>query len=174
MSLFVVYLPDTGHVVGAMNATGAALSPEVDALVGSALPVRVSTSDEVVKIPLPSRELALLRADDEPRVFADPLAFGVEQVPDEDPKPTLVRLAEWSTELTIDEVGLVVTLPDNANQRTPVVAVVSDGQDPRVLSSAIEAGSNSVRLPLTVPRGGYGALVLASGWRGRLEEVTAR
>lgn len=173
MALYVVFLPDTGHVAGAVHATGATAPADAAALVGDALPLRVPAGDTLVTLPVPSRELSLLLADDEPRVFADPLAFGVEQVPDADPKPALVRLPGWTDELRFDPTGLVVTVPIAVGRATPVFAMVSGDQDTHVLAGEITAGSSQVTLPLTVRAGAHGVLVLATGWAGRLEEVTA-
>ncbi|GAB3451476.1 hypothetical protein [Actinophytocola sediminis] len=176
MSLFVVYLPDTGHVAGAVSATGAVVPVEPTALVGDALPLRVPAGDgETATLPLPSRELLVLLADDEPAVFTDPLAFGVEQVPDAPPKSALVRLAAWSDELRFDAAGLVVRVPvANTTRTTPVFALVSGGQDVHVLAGEIAIGEDQVTLPLTVAAGStHGVLVLATGWAGRLATVTA-
>src|SRR5215470_9714074 len=198
MSLFVVYVPDTGHVVGALNATGAALSAGaalpggvalsagaalpggaalsagVGSLVGDALPMRVSLSNgEVAELALRAGQLAVLAADDEPAVFADPLAFGVELVPNAPPKPALLRLATWSSnELTLTSDGLVVKVPvANQSRISKVLALISDGQDTLVLTGEIPAQQDTVTLPVTVRSGVHGALVLVAGWAGRLEAV---
>ncbi|MFD0654406.1 hypothetical protein ACFQ2Y_43910 [Streptomyces malaysiensis subsp. malaysiensis] len=44
MALSVVYAVDTGHVVGALALTGADAPADVAALVGRALPLRVSSA----------------------------------------------------------------------------------------------------------------------------------
>jgi hypothetical protein len=177
MSLLVVYLPDTGHVVGAVSAIGA-VPPGDDAgpapLVGDALPLRVSVgAGEVASLGLPARELAVHEADDEPRVFADPLAFGVEQVPGQKPKPALVRLAALAEDPTFTADGLVIRVPvANASQDTPVLALVAEGHDIHVLAGRIAAGEESVELPVTVPVGTHGVLALVTGWSGVLRAVT--
>ncbi|OLF10183.1 hypothetical protein BLA60_17215 [Actinophytocola xinjiangensis] len=173
MALHVVFLPDTGHVAGAVATTGGAVPADAAALVGDALPLRVPTAGGPVTVAVPARELSPLLADDEPRVFTDPLAFGVEQVADADPKPGLVRLADWTEGVRLDPTGLVVTVPVAAGPATPVFALVAGAQDTHVLAGEIAAGQDSVTLPLTVPAGEYGALVLVTGWVGRLVAVTA-
>jgi hypothetical protein len=181
MSLFVVYVPDTGHVVGAVNAIGAAPPAVVDSrvdpgwLVGAELPLRVSLGvGEIAVLPLLARDLAVHAADDEPGVFADPLAFGVEQVQTQPPKPALVRLASWSTALEFANGGLSVEVPvADETQVTPVLALISEGQDTHVLAGEIAMGVKKVTLPVTVGSGPHGVLVLAAGWVGRLEKVEA-
>jgi len=176
MTLYVVYVPDTGHVVGAVNAIGAAL-PLADGvtpidpalLVGDALPLRISLEPgEITTLSLSARELAVHLPDDEPGVLGDPLAFGVEGT---DPKPALVRLPTWDTQLSFTSAGLLVTVPVDASQDTPVLALVSEGQDTLVRPGTITAGSREVTLPVTVSAGQHGVLVLVAGWAGRLEEV---
>jgi hypothetical protein len=189
MTLSVVYVPDTGHVVGALGVTGELAPDQVAALVGPALPLRVPLGgDETAVLMLRDRQLSALAADDEPGVFADPLAFGVEQVENPDStvvatvsdvrsassaKPALLRLASWTTTLTFDQDMLAVEVPvADATRDTPVVALVSDGAETRLLSGAIAAGQKTVNLPVTVDDGPHGVLVLVAGWAGRLESVT--
>ena len=189
MTLSVVYVPDTGHVVGALAVTGEPAPDQVAALVGPALPLRVPLGgDETAVLMLRDRQLAALAADDEPGVFADPLAFGVEQVENPDStvvatvsdvrsasstKPALLRLASWNTTLDFDQDTLAIEVPvADATRATPVVALVSDGAETRVLSGAIAAGQKTVNLPVTVDDGPHGVLVLVAGWAARLESVT--
>jgi hypothetical protein len=174
MTLYVVYVPETGHVVGALNATGAPAPPDVGALVGAALPMRISVGGDVTTLPLRANLLALHKADDEPGVFADPMAFGVEQVSGADPKPTLVELlSAEELELTFTTNSLVVTVPvPNASQDSAVLALISDGQDTHVRLGEIPAEGDSVELPVTVPNGTHGVLVLVAGWAGVLTTET--
>jgi hypothetical protein len=178
MALSVVYVPDTGHVVGAMGVTGELAPDTVDVLVGPELPLRVALGGgETAVLSLRDRQLAALAADDEPGVFADPLAFGVEQVESTNSavvaKPALLRLPPLSTPPDFDADGLVVTVPlADGTQATKVLALVSLGAETRVLTGAIEQGKTSVTLPVTVDSGAHGVLVLVAGWAGRLESVT--
>ncbi|HEX6354203.1 hypothetical protein [Actinophytocola sp.] len=170
MTLYVVYVKDTGHVVGAVNAAGDAPPGEGDvgALVGDALPMRVSVDGKVVRLPLPAERLALHTADDEPRVFDNPLAYGVELAGGQ-PKPTLVELRPESPELAFSNNSLVVTVqPDDPINDTPVLALVSDGEKVHVRPWAIPAGGDSVEIPVTVSEGNHGVLVLVAGWIGIL------
>jgi hypothetical protein len=177
MTLYVVYVSDTGHVVGAVNATGAAI-PLADAakpidpglLVGEALPLRISLeAGEIATLSLSARDLAVHTPDDEPGVFVDPLASGVEG---DDPKPALMRLPTWDTPLAFTSAGLVVTVPVVASHDTSVLVLVSEGQETFVRPGTITAGSGDVTLPVTVSAGAHGVLVLVAGWAGRLEAVT--
>jgi hypothetical protein len=176
--LSVVYVPDTGHVVGALGVTGEAAPDDVGALVGPALPLRVPLGgDETAVLTLRDRQLAAFAADDEPGVFADPLAFGVDQVENQDQtvtvKPGLLRLASWTTTLEFDANGLAVEVPvAHPTKDLPVVALVSDGAETRVLAAEIDAGARNVTLAVTVDDGPHAVLVLVAGWAGRLESVT--
>ncbi|MFI9455211.1 hypothetical protein [Amycolatopsis sp. NPDC052450] len=178
MTLSVVYVPDTGHVVGAVGVTGTPAPVEVSALIGPALPLRVTLgAGKTAVLTLRDRQLTALAADDEPGAFTDPLAFGVEQV--EGPgsvmvaKPALRQLRPWIDKFAFDAVGLTVTVPSADNTRdTPVMALVSDGAETRVLAGAIAEGQKSVTLPVSVDSGPHGVLVLVAGWAGRLEAVT--
>jgi hypothetical protein len=175
MSLYVVYTPDTGHVLGAVTMLGGTPPGEAaGTLVGDELPMRVSLGNgEMAVLPVPARQLAVLAAEDEPRVFADPLAFGVELVPDVGPKPALVRLGTWPAELTFAADRLVVTVPvANASRPTKVLAWVSEGEDTHVLAGEIPAEKDAVELPVTVASGPHGVLVLVAGWAGSLQAVT--
>jgi hypothetical protein len=177
MTLFVVYVPETGHVVGAVDSIGATPSPpppdnaDPAPLVGAALPLRVSLDTAAVS--LPARELAAHSPDDEPDVLTGPLAFGVEQVPGQQPKPALVLLREWTAVLTLNDQGLSVTIPtaDDVNI-THVVAFVTEGQDTRMTSGDIKVGATNVVLPVAVADGSHGVLVLVTGWAGQLAAVT--
>ncbi|AQW55430.1 hypothetical protein ACIQPP_06280 [Streptomyces violaceusniger] len=173
MALSVVYAVDTGHVVGALALTGAAAPDEVAALVGRALPLRVSLDGgRVAALPLSARDLAVAAVDDEPAALAEPLAFGVEMTPEGKPKPALVRLASWTGGIAPATDGLTVTVKVAVARPTPVVALVSDEQDTHVLAGEIPAQQTQVRLPVTLLADSvHGVLVLAAGWAGHLGKV---
>jgi hypothetical protein len=175
MTLHVVYSPDTGHVLGAVNAIGVALSADADAtaLIGNALPLRVSVGDgKIDTLSFRARDLAVHTPDDEPSVFDDPLAFGVDQIQDSKPKPALARLTPWDEELTFTTNSLVITVPVPVSQDTPVLALVLDGEGTRVAPGTIPAGQDTTEIPATVPVGTHGVLVLVTGWTGVLKAVT--
>ncbi|MFF8958582.1 hypothetical protein [Streptomyces sp. NPDC014894] len=176
MTLSAVYVADTGHVVGALSLTGADAPADVAALVGGALPVRVSLGGgRTVTLSLPARRLAVLAADDEPGVLADPLAHGVDRPAEGAPRPALLRLASWSEGVSLAGDGLTVTLPLAVNRAAPVVALISDGQDTRLLAGEIPEGAAGVTLPVTLPPGSeHGVLVLVTGWAGRLLRTAVR
>ncbi|MET8070348.1 hypothetical protein ABZU86_11935 [Streptomyces sp. NPDC005271] len=174
MALSVVYAVETGHVVGALALTGAGAPADVAALVGRALPLRVSLgAGHVAALPLSARELAVAAVDEEPASLAAPLAFGVEVTPEGKPKPALVRLASWTGGIALAKEGITVTVKVPAARPTPVVALVSDEQDTHVLAGEIPAQQTQVKLPVTLVGGTvHGVLVLAAGWAGRLEKAT--
>jgi hypothetical protein len=169
MSVFAVYESSTGVVVGAVKAIGTAV-PTAAALVGDALPVRVSVDAAVVTLSLRGTELAVHEADDQPEVFADPLAYGVTRLPAQPPKPALAKLPALDAP-TFDDTGLVVTLTGNAAQDTAVFALVSEGQETLPITGTITKGARDVSIPVTVGKGVHGVLLLVAGWAGRLEEV---
>lgn len=172
MSLFVVYVKKTGHVVGAVQAIGAAL-PTVAEVAGDALPVRVSLlPEEVATLTLDAGELGVQEADDEPGVFLDPLAFGVEPVlPGQPPKPALVPLVESSKPLVFKDNGLRVEVDNPVGADTVVRVFISAGRATTVLPGQINKGDTSTTLPTAVDDDPHGVLVLVPGWVGRLEKV---
>lgn len=175
MTLYVVYAPATGHVVGAVNAVGVTLPDDagVGSLVGRELPLRVNTgAGEVAVLPLAAGDLAVHAPDDQPGVFADPLAFGVEQVPGAKPRPALRELPSWENpDLVFSTDSLVVTLPFEVTVQTPVLALVAVGESVRVLPGSIQPGGESIQLGVTVSAGSYGVLVLVAGLAGVLTRV---
>lgn len=167
MSLYVVYVSDTGHVVGAVTASGAtAPGDTVEAVVGDALRLRVAVGTQVTAFSLPAGELALLPADDEPGVFDNPLRYGVEP-----PKPSLVSLKP-GVQLTLGADGLSVALPTPASRTTRVLALVSDGQEIHKFVDEIGTGQSTAVITVAVPDGTHAVLVLVAGWAGRLTTVT--
>lgn len=175
MALSVVYAADTGHAVGALALAGASAPPDVAALVGRALPLRVSLGGgRIATLPLNARQLAVAAVDDEPAALADPLAFGVELTPEGKPKPTLQRLASWTGNdgIALARDGLTVTVRVAAARPTKVLALVSEDQDAHVLAGEIPAQQTQVKLPVTLKPGStHGVLVLVAGWAGRLEKT---
>jgi hypothetical protein len=175
MTLYVVYVPDTGHVVGAVNAVGVTLPGDAGAqsLTGRELRLRINIgAGEIATLPLAAGDLAVHAPDDQPSVFADPLAFGVEQVPGAKPKPALRELPSWKDpDLVFSTDSLVVTLPFEVTVQTPVLALVAVDQSVRVLPGSIQAGGESIQLGVTVTAGFYGVLVLVAGLAGVLTKV---
>lgn len=178
MTLSVVYVPDTGHVVAALAVTGGQAPDDVAALVGPALPLRVTVDDgETVALQLLKGKLSGLAADDEPGVFADPLAFGVDQVTTADqqvvPKPTLLRLDPLTDEPALDANGLTVTVPrvDLAADRA-VLVLISDGPGTQVVPWLLRKGEKTTTVPVSVDDGAHGVLVLVAGWAGVLQAVS--
>jgi hypothetical protein len=172
MSLFVVYVKKTGHVVGAVRAIGAPL-PTVAEVAGDELPVRVSLGvDEIVTLTLGAGDLGVQEADDEPGVFLHPLAFGVEPVPaGQPPKPTLVPLLNSTKPLVFKDNGLRVEVDNPVGEDTAVRVLISYGPATTVLPGQINKGDTGTTLPTAVDDDPHGVLVLVPGWVGRLEKV---
>lgn len=183
MTLFVTYVPETGHVVGAVNANG--VTPQliddptngssVDPawLVGTALPMRVRVGPgEFEVVSLLADQLNVHAPDDDPRVFAELLRYAVELV-GTTPQPALLRLPEWSGGVEFVANGLRVEVPEPATEPTLVLAWISDGEKTLKVSRDIAAGTKETTIPVTVDPGPHAVLVQAAGWAGRLEKVDA-
>lgn len=180
-----MYVPATGHVVGAVNANGVtprmipnpppATGSSVDPawLVGAALPMRVPVgAGEFAAVSLPAGELKVHRPDDVPRVFTEPLRYAVD-LAGGTPQPALVRLPLWSSEVKFVETGLRVTVPEPVTEETQVLAWISDGEDTLDVARKIQAGETGTTIPVTVDSGPHAVLVQVAGWAGRLEKVVA-
>ncbi|MFL6125576.1 hypothetical protein [Actinophytocola sp.] len=172
MSLFVVYVQETNHVVGAVRANGAA-APTVAELVGDELPLRVWLgADRVATLTLKVSGLAVREVDDEPGVFAEPLAFAVDQGSDgQPPKPTLVPLKKSTVPLKFEVPGLTVAVDGKVGDDTPVRVLISYGQSSSLLVDKIDKGGTETTLQTLVDDDPHGVLVLVPGWAGRLEKV---
>jgi hypothetical protein len=172
VSVFAVYESSTGNVVGAVKAIGTA-SPTAVALVGDALPVRLSLeTGEVAVLSLRGGELAVHEAEDQAAVFVDPLGYGVTRLSDQPPKPALAKLAELLDAPSFDADGLLVKLREDAAQDTAVFALVSEDQETVPITGTITKGARTVTIPVTVSAGAHAVLVLVAGRAGRLDEVT--
>ncbi|MFD7710044.1 hypothetical protein ACFV6E_24735 [Streptomyces sp. NPDC059785] len=178
MALSVVYAVDTDHVLGALTLTGASAPTTAAALVGPALPLRVSLgTGRTATLPVDARELAVAPVDDEPGALGEPLAYAIERGTSDDgtqakPKPRLLHLPSWTggLDLTTDDLTVTVPLPTTTTAR--VVALISDDQATHVLAGEIPADRNTVKLPVSLAGDTtYGVLVLVSGWAGRLEKA---
>jgi len=183
MTLFVMYVPETGHVVGAVNANGVtprtipnpANGSSVDPawLVGTALPMRVAVGPgEFAAVSLPAGELKVHTPDDQSDVFTNPLRYAVE-LAGTTPQPALVRLPLWSGGLEFVATGLRVEVPEPATKVTQVLAWISDGEDTLGVPWEIAVGAKETTIPMTVDSGPHAVLVQVAGWAGRLEKVTA-
>jgi hypothetical protein len=175
MSLSVVYVEDTGHVVGAVALTGASPGADVASLVGPELPLRLTLgSGNVSTLSLPDKRLAVLAADDEPGVFAEPLSFGIEPGPDK-PKPTLVRLAPWDKAFVLTADTLTVNLQLVTTRITPIMVLISGDPETHLFIGEIPAGEGSAEFQVSLTRGDeHAVLVLVEGQAGRFEAVTVQ
>lgn len=172
MSLFVVYVKETGHVVGAIRAIGVT-APTVAALVGDGLPLRVLLDvGKIATLVLKPADLAVHEADDVPDVFLNPLAYGVEQVQDDQPpKPALVLLSKSNQPLKFENPGLTVAVDTPVNENTAVRVLISYGEATNLLRGQINKDDKNTTLSTAVDDDPHGVLVLIPGWAGRLEKV---
>lgn len=180
-----MYVPETGHVVGAVNANGVTprmipnpppatgFSVDPTWLVGAALPMRVAVGPgELAAVSLSAGELKVHTPDDEPRVLIEPLRYAVE-LAGGTPQPSLVRLPAWSGSVEFVDTGLQVTVPETVTEETLVLAWISDGEDTLDVSRKIPAGGTGTTIPVTVDSGPHAVLVQVTGWASTLEKVTA-
>jgi hypothetical protein len=169
MSLSVVYVRETGHVVGGLAVTGVAAPVDVPSLLGTGFPMRITfDSGEVATVTLQPNQLAAGAADDTPAVFADPLSFGVDTV-DDKPKPVLVRLARWSEALLLTETTLTVKVPVAVAEDTKVLVMI--GAD--LYLGKISEDKDSTIFQMSLKRGEtHAVLVLVAGHAGRFEELS--
>jgi hypothetical protein len=173
MALRVVYVKEFGHVVGALSTVDESPQLEVASLVGAELPLRTSLDlGRTATLAVKADRLAAAVVDDESAVFDQTLLFGVELTADGKPKPTLRRLATWDEIPELKEDSLTITLPANAVNRTPVLALVTDGQDIRILAGDIPAGDLTVNFEAAFSKGMHGLLVLVPGMAGLLMAVS--
>jgi hypothetical protein len=172
MALCAVYVKEFGHVVGAVATAGATVPLEVTALAGAELPLRTALDlGRTATLALKADRLAAAAVDDEPEVFDRHLLFGVELGPDTEPKPTLRRLAAWTKLPDLKEQSLEITLPATSAQPTPVLALITDGQDIRLVAGDVPANDPTVSLTVSVSKGMHGMLVLVPGLEGQLMAV---
>jgi len=174
MSLSVVYVEDTGHVVGAVALTGASPGADVGSLAGAELPLRLALgSGNMSTLSLPDKRLAALAADDEPGVFAEPLSFGIELGADGKPKPSLVRLAPWDKAFVLTADTLTVNLQQEATRITPIMVLLSGDPETHLFTGEIQAGAGSAGFQVSLTTGDeHAVLVLVEGQAGRFETVT--
>ena len=172
MTLSVVYVAETGHVVGAQALTGVDAATDLAALVGTELPLRKSLdTGEIAVVPLRARLLGAGPVDDEPGVFADPLAFGAD-LEDDVLKPALLRLAPWDDPLELNEKTFDVTVPVAVTQPTRVVVLIADDPDAHLLTGEIPAESTTLKFQVDLKKDDvHAVLVLVAGQVGRFEAL---
>jgi hypothetical protein len=177
MSLSVVYMAETGHVVGALAMTGATAPTEVESFVGNRLPLRIALGPgNLAELPLRDRELAVAVVDDEAAVFVEPLVFGVEMTGDipPQPKPALLRLGPLSGyQVSVTAAKVTVTLDIPVVRLTRVFVMISDGQDTTRHDTDIVAGQTTAEFSVSLKaQDRVGLLALVTGYAGRFEAVT--
>jgi|tagenome__1003787_1003787.scaffolds.fasta_scaffold19979983_1 hypothetical protein len=172
MSVTVVHVPRTGHVVGALSGTGLAAEPEVSDLVGAGLVVHLWTEDHaVVDLPLPADALVCTTLPKVQGPIIEPMAHGLSE--STTGGPTLTRLTDWRSgqpTLTLTNAQLTLELPAPVTEDTDVLVVVSGAAAP--LEGTIDDGKNQVVLPVTSTAGAHGVLALVPGRFGWLDLYT--
>jgi hypothetical protein len=167
VSLTVVHVPATGHVVGAITGTGLPDEPALADLVGpDALVLHVRTGDNTVaELRLPVADLAVATVPDPLDALIAPMAYQLDQT-----GPKLVQLSESlrsSDPMKLIRTALTVTVPAAAAKDTAVVAVLSTDRPP--LTGTLPKGETSVTLFTSLDSGRYAVLLLMAGQFGLLE-----
>ncbi|MGN9908580.1 hypothetical protein ACTMTJ_13640 [Phytohabitans sp. LJ34] len=161
MSLTVAYATDTGHVLGAIAASGPVASRD---LVGDGLPLWVSRQDGTVDdLTVPAARLSVAAVDDEPGALVAPRDY---EVPDG--AGALRTLAPWTGGITLAADGVTVTVSRPVTEPAAVLVALA-GVPP--LLGRIGTGERETTIGVRVGEGKHGVLVLVKGWVGRLELV---
>jgi hypothetical protein len=167
VSLTVVHVPATGHVVGAITGTGLPDEPALADLVGpDALVLHVRTGDNTVaELRLPVADLAVATVPDPLDALVAPTAYQLDKT-----GPKLVQLsgsllASDPVMLTRTDLKLTVAAP--AAKDTAVVAVLSTDRPP--LTGTLPKGETVVTLHTSLDPGRHAVLLLMAGQFGLLE-----
>lgn len=166
MSLTVVHVPATGHVVGAITGTGLPDDPALADLVGpDALVLHLRTGDNTVaELRLPVADLAVATVPDPLDALVAPMAYQLDKT-----GPKLVQLSGSllsSHPVKLTKTAFTVTVPAVAKD-TAVVAVLSTDRPP--LTGTLLKGETSVMLPTSLDSGRHAVLLLMAGQFGLLE-----
>jgi hypothetical protein len=166
VSLTVVHVPATGHVVGAMTGTGLPDDPALADLVGpDALVLHLRTGDNTVaELRLPVADLAVATVPDPLDALVAPMAYQLDKT-----GPKLVQLSGSllsSHPVKLTKTAFTVTVPAVAKD-TAVVAVLSTDRPP--LTGTLLKGETSVMLPTSLDSGRHAVLLLMAGQFGLLE-----
>lgn len=166
MTLTVVRVASTGHVVGLLTGTGLPADPALGALVGRDRLVLHARSSDTTMVELPlavaALEIATVPAPRPGQV--DPLAYGLDQT-----GKVLSALARWDVESPVSlqkgKATVKVKTPPQAD--AAIVLVLDNGRT--ALSGTLGASQSSVDLPILpqLDPGPHGWLLLVAGWAGR-------
>jgi len=170
VSLTVVHVPATGHVVGAITGTGLPDEPALTDLVGpDALVLHLRTGDNTVaELRLPVASLAVATVPDPLNALVAPMAY---QIDKSGPKLVLLSnslLTTHSVALTTNAV--TVTLKAAVSEDTAVVVVLGADQPP--LTGTLAKNSATLTLPTSLDSGTYAVLLLVAGQFGLLGVFT--
>lgn len=166
MSLTVVHVPATGHVVGAMTGTGLPDDPALADLVGpDALVLHLRTGDNTVaELRLPVADLAVATVPDPLDALVAPMAYQLDKT-----GPKLVQLSGSllsSHPVKLTKTAIKVTVPAVAKD-TAFLAVLSTERPP--LTGTLLKGETSVMLPTSLDSGRHAVLLLMAGQFGLLD-----
>lgn len=168
-SMSVVFIKDTGHVVGASTQLAEAGEPDLELAVGDAFPLhnlRAETSNiSALELPLPRAVLDIKSVPYDPAVLAQPQShvvdggFVVEIPPSAVPDEPALKPDKITPE--IDPAA-----PDDLKVLTIVVGLTPSNTERRVQSGVIEAGETKVDLNLSVLPGEPAANIAAGSYYG--------
>jgi hypothetical protein len=166
MSLTVVHVPATGHVVGAITGTGLPAEPALTDLVGpDALVLHLRTGDNTVaELRLPVADLDVATVPDPLNALVTPMAYKFDKT-----GPKLVKLAASlvSTHpVALTTSAVTVTVPA-VTEDAAVMVVLGTDQPP--LTDTLANGGTSLTLPTSLDPGTYAVLLLVAGRFGVLD-----
>jgi len=172
MTLSVVYVAQTGHVVGARGVTGEDAVTDLASLIGTELTLRKSLeTGDLAAVSLRPGQLAAGSVDDEPRVFAGPLTFGAD-VEGGVLKPALLELSPWHDGLALKETTFEVSVPVAVGPATPVVVLLAGDAGTTLLTGEIPAQGKTVAFQVDLKKDDvHAVLVLVAGQTGRFEAL---
>ena len=170
MSLTVVHVPATGHVVGAITGTGLPDEPALIDLVGpDALVLHLRTGDnKVAELRLPVADLDVATVPDPLNALVTPMAYKLDKV-----GPKLVQLPSSlfssSHPVSLTRTDVTVTVSP-VTEDTAVVVVLGTDQPP--LTDTLAKNSGTLTLPTSLDPGTYAVLLLMAGQFGVLDVCT--
>ena len=167
MSLTVVHVPATGHVVGAITGTGLPDEPALTDLVGpDALVLHLRTGDNnVAELRLPVADLAVATVPDPLNALVTPMAYQFDKT-----GPKLAKLSDSlvsSNPVALTNNAVTVTVSTAVTEDTAVVVVLGTDQPP--LTDTLAKNSSTLTLPTSLDPGTYAVLLLMAGQFGLLD-----
>ena len=167
MSLTVVHVPATGHVVGAITGTGLPGKPALTDLVGpDALVLHLRTGDNnVAELRIPVADLAVATVPDPLNALVTPMAYQLDKT-----GPKLVKLSDSlvsSNPVALANNAVTVTVSTAVTEDTAVMVVLGTDQPP--LTDTLTKSNSTLTLPTSLDPGTYAVLLLMAGQFGLLD-----